>query len=73
MVRIAFATEEALGLDSRLSHHFGRCPYYIFVDVEDNKIEKVDAKKNPYFNSHVPGAVPNFIANEGATIIIAGA
>jgi len=72
MVRIAFACEENRGLDSLLSHHFGRCPYYVFVEIEDGKIKNVEVKKNPYFGSHVPGAVPQFIADEGANVIIAG-
>jgi len=72
MVKIAFASEENNGLDSRLSHHFGRCPYYVFVEVEDDRIKSVEVKDNPYFNSHVPGAVPQFIASEGANVIIAG-
>ena len=72
MVRIAFASEESLGLDSRVSSHFGRCRYYIFVDVEDGEVKKVEVKENPYFDSHIPGAVPQFIAGEGADVIIAG-
>jgi len=72
MVKIALASEEKRGLDSRLSYHFGRCPYYVFVDVEDGRIKNVEVKKNPYFGSHVPGAVPQFIADEGANVIIAG-
>jgi len=72
MVKIAFASEENRGLDSRLSHHFGRCPYYVFVEIEDGEIINVETKENPYFSNHVPGAVPQFIASEGANIIIAG-
>ena len=64
--KIAFASEENIGLDSRLSHHFGRCPYYVFVEIEDGEIKNVEVKENPYFTSHVPGTVPQFIADEGA-------
>jgi len=70
--KIAFASEENIGLDGRLSHHFGRCPYYVFVEIEDGEIKNVEVKENPYFTSHVPGAVPQFIADEGAKVIIAG-
>ena len=55
-----------------MSHHFGRCPYYVFVEIEDGEIKNVEVKENPYFTSHVPGAVPQFIADEGAKVIIAG-
>jgi len=71
-IKIAFASEENAGLDGFLSHHFGRCPYYVFVEIEDGKAKNVKVKENPYFQSHVPGAVPQFIASEGAKVIIAG-
>ena len=71
-MRIAFASDENLGLESRLSHHFGRCPFYVFVEIENNGIKRVEVKENPFFNRHVPGAVPQFIAKEGANIMIAG-
>jgi len=71
-MRIAFASEEDKGLESMLAHHFGRCPYYVFVDVEDEKVKKVEVKKNPFFEKHDAGVVPNFIAEQKADIIIAG-
>ena len=70
--KIAFASEENISLDGRLSHHFGRYPYYVFVEIEDEEAKNVEVKENPYFASHVPGAVPQFIADEGAKVIIAG-
>jgi len=72
MVRLAFASEDDSGLDSRISDHFGRCPYYTFVDVEDGKVMNVEVKANPYFNTHMPGAIPQFIAGEGAKVVFAG-
>lgn len=71
-MRIAFASEENLGLRSQLSSHFGRCPFYVFVDIENDEIKRVEVKENPFFNKHVPGAVPQFIAKEGANVMVAG-
>ncbi len=71
-IKIAFASEENAGLESHLSPHFGRCPYYVFVEVENGKIRNVEVKENPYFSRHVPGAVPQFIAGQGAKVIVAG-
>jgi len=71
-MKIAFAAEEDKGIESKLAYHFGRCPYYIFVDIESNKIKEVKSKRNPFFDRHEPGDVPQFIANEGAKLIIAG-
>jgi len=72
MKKIAFSSEENLGLKGHLSPHFGRCPYYTFVDVDGNQVLDVQVLPNPYFNSHVPGAVPEFIRNQKAHVMIAG-
>jgi len=70
--RIAFACEDDAGLESELSAHFGRCPYYTVVEVEGNQIIKSEVLKNPYFNNHQPGAVPNFIRSQNVHVMIAG-
>lgn len=72
MVKIAFASEDNRELESRLAYHFGRCPYYVFTEIKDGQVESVEVKNNPFFGSHTPGAVPQFIANENANVIIAG-
>jgi predicted Fe-Mo cluster-binding NifX family protein len=72
MKRIAFTSEENTGLNAQMSMHFGRCPYYIIVDVEGKEIKKVEAVANPYFNNHTPGVVPQFINELKANVIIAG-
>ena len=71
-MKIAFATEENKGIESMLAYHFGRCPYYVFVDVRGTEVKNTETKENPFFNSHEPGVAPKFIANEKAEIIIAG-
>ena len=72
-MRIALASEDNQGLKGSLSAHFGRCPYYTIVDVEDNTASKVAVIENPYFNSHAPpGVVPQFIKEQGAQVMIAG-
>ncbi|MBW2333217.1 MAG: hypothetical protein JRF08_07225 [Deltaproteobacteria bacterium] len=59
-MKIALATDDNMGLDAVLSHHFGRCPYYIVVDVDDREIKDVKAVKNPFYESHgQTGDVPN--------------
>jgi len=72
-MKIALATDDNMGLDAVLSHHFGRCPYYIVVDFDDKEIKDVKAVKNPFYESHgQTGEVPNFINSLGADVIIAG-
>ena len=73
-MKIAFSSEEKNGLESRMSHHFGRCPYYTIVTLDDDNntvIETADIE-NPYFQSHGPGQVPQFIANQNIDVMIAG-
>ncbi|MCD6413164.1 MAG: NifB/NifX family molybdenum-iron cluster-binding protein [Elusimicrobia bacterium] len=71
-MRIAIASEENKGLESAVAHHFGRCPYYVFAEVEEGVVKKVETKENPFFASHEPGVAPRYIANEKANVIIAG-
>ena len=50
--------------------HFGHCENFIFFDVEDNKIVDEKSVPNP---GHRPGFLPNFLADNGAEVIIVGA
>jgi predicted Fe-Mo cluster-binding NifX family protein len=72
MKRIALACEDNQGLSGQISQHFGRCPYYLIVDVDGHEIRKTDSVNNPHYNSHVPGMVPQFISEQGANVMIAG-
>jgi len=72
MKRIAFSCENNLGLQSEMSGHFGRCPYFMLVDVEGSAVKNTQAVENPYFNGHVPGAVPEFINTQKVNVMIAG-
>jgi len=72
-MKIALATDDNMGLNAVVSHHFGRCPYYIVVEVDDKEIKDVKAVKNPFYESHgQPGEVPNFIHSIGVDVIISG-
>jgi len=72
MKRIAFACENDAGLESELSAHFGRCPYYTIVAVEDSEIVQSEVLENPYFHSHQPGVIPSFIQSQNVNVMIAG-
>jgi len=71
-MRIAIASDDQEGLKGQMSAHFGRCPFYTVVDVEDGQVLRVEVVENPYYQSHVPGMVPQFIKSLGAHVIIAG-
>jgi predicted Fe-Mo cluster-binding NifX family protein len=69
---IAVAAEDDCGLESNVSHHFGRCPYYVIAESEDGRIGPVRVVANPYYDEHSPGQVPMFIKSQGVAVMIAG-
>jgi predicted Fe-Mo cluster-binding NifX family protein len=71
-MRFAISAEDNNGLDSTISHHFGRCPFFVLVDVEGEEIGEVQVIDNPYFAQHQPGMVPGFIHNQSADVMISG-
>jgi predicted Fe-Mo cluster-binding NifX family protein len=71
-MRIAISADDNRGLDSVVSPHFGRCPYYVLVDLEDRQVRQVGAVENPYYGYHQPGQVPGFIESQGADVMLAG-
>jgi len=72
MIRIAFASETSEGLEGIIAQHFGRCPFYTFVDIEDGMVKDWLVVPNPAADEHSPGQIPQFIAEQGARIIVAG-
>lgn len=69
-MRIAIPAEDNRGLESNVSGHFGRARYFVFVDVEDNKIKNAEVVKVP-FEEHGPGDLPNFIREHGGEVVLA--
>lgn len=69
---IALAAEDEKGLDGNMSMHFGRCPAYVVVEVDGDKVGEARVVRNPYYDAHQPGAVPQFIHGLGANVILAG-
>ena len=52
-----------------VSAHFGRCPLFTIVDIQDKKIVTLDTIENP---GHHPGFLPRFLHEKGVEFIIAG-
>jgi predicted Fe-Mo cluster-binding NifX family protein len=71
-MRIAVSVDQDQGLASVVSHHFGRCPFYLLADVDGNQVQEVKVVANPFFQQHQPGQVPGFIHEQGANVIITG-
>ena len=71
-MRVAISADDSSGLDSVVSPHFGRCPYYVLVDLDGREVSQVSAVENPYYGRHQPGQVPGFIDSQGADVMLAG-
>ena len=71
-MRIAVSAENDNGLESTVAQHFGRCPFYILIDIEDGEVKAVQGVKNPHFESHQPGMVPGFINDQKVNVMISG-
>ncbi len=71
-MRICFTSDQANGLDSVMSYHFGHCPYFILVDVEENRVVNVESISNPFANEHNAGDLPSFMHSKGVNVIITG-
>ena len=72
-MRIAFSAAIDEGLQSPISPHFGRCPFYIFIDLDEkNEIQKVSSIVNAHAKKHDPGQLPAYIRDQGANVMISG-
>jgi predicted Fe-Mo cluster-binding NifX family protein len=71
-MRIAISADNSAGLDSIVSPHFGRCAYYLFIDLEGDQVQELRAVENPYHGRHQPGQVPHFIQSQGADVMLSG-
>ena len=63
-MRVAIATEGDL-----ISAHFGRCPVFTIIDIENGKVLNKTELSNP---GHQPGLIPQFLKEKGVECIIAG-
>ena len=63
-MRIAISTD-----GDQVSQHFGRCPSFTLVDIEDSQVIKKEIIDNP---GHHPGFLPRFFHGQGVQCIVAG-
>jgi ATP-binding protein involved in chromosome partitioning len=57
--------------DGRIAAHFGHCEQFAMFDVDEAKQEVVRKELLPS-PGHEPGLLPVWLAEEGASVIIAG-
>ena len=63
-MRVAISTDGEF-----VSEHFGRCPSFTVVDIEDGIVRSTMALENP---GHQPGVIPQFLHRKGVNCIVAG-
>ncbi len=71
-MRIAVSAANNNGLESNVAQHFGRCPFYILIDMDGIDLTSVQGISNPHYESHQPGMVPAFINDQKVNVMIAG-
>lgn len=64
VMRVAISTDGDF-----VSAHFGRCPSFTIIDIEDGKITSKQVVDNP---GHQPGAIPEFLHEKGVNYIVTG-
>jgi len=52
-----------------VSAHFGRCPSFTLVDIENGKLISKKVIDNP---GHHPGYLPQFLSEKGVNCMVAG-
>ena len=67
--RLAIPIGESKGLDSIVFEHFGRAPYFIFVDIENGKVTDFWVEENPAVE-HAPGLIPKYLKDKGVDVVI---
>jgi len=69
-VRIVIPTNTPDGLMAKRGAHFGKAPFYVIVDVENNEIKDVDFTPNPGHSGGACGNAVMNIKNLGADVLI---
>jgi len=72
-IRLAVPADSGDGLEAQRSGHFGKCNYYVLVDIKDNQIQQVTSLKN---GGHIQGGcfapVMLLKGNHVANLVVAG-
>lgn len=70
-MKLAVPSENANGLQSIRSGHFGHCAYFTMVEIEDGEIKSVESVKNVDHDVAGCGGVINFAMSLGIDAILA--
>ena len=71
-MRVAIPVLEDKGLNSPLSPHFGRCPFFVIAEVDGQEVKSSEVITNPYYPNHEPGQIPAFIHSQKVNVMLSG-
>jgi len=72
-VKIAISASEG-NLDANVDPRFGRCAYFVIVEIEDNKIKNHEIVSNKSIEATRGAGIQaaQTVANEGVKVVITG-
>jgi len=53
-----------------MSYHFGHCPYFVIVELDENKVLSAESAENPFADEHSEGDFPSFMKANTIDLII---
>lgn len=73
-MKIALSAQDNTGLEGQIDPRFGRCPFFVFVDVDKDEKEIISNKIFPNESVNQFGGAgttsAQFVANQGTEVII---
>jgi len=69
-MKIAVSSNDDRGLESTVCEHFGRCPFFTFITVNEKVVEKIEVVENPFSLGHQPFEIPTFLQSKGIQVMI---
>lgn len=73
-MKVAVVLDTDNGLDSTVSHSFGRAQYFGFIELTEDGQDKIEILPNPHANSSSGAGIQSaqFVINHGAEVVISG-
>jgi len=73
-MKIALSAQGDKGLEEQIDSRFGRCPFFVFVEIDKDKKEIINNKTIKNESAEQFGGAgttsAQFVANEGAEVVI---
>ena len=69
-MRVVIPTSTPDGLMAKRGAHFGKAPFYVIVDIENDEIKDIDFAQNPGHSGGACGNAVLNIKNLGADVLI---